>query len=918
MYKISSKLSAAILVTIFVASALAMTSDIKTVKATDYSIHSTPTTVYGYPQLGTLPSGVTPDYTTQTTAYMSITPNPIGKGQLSLINVWVTPGQPNFMHMSGYKITVQKPDGTHDVIGPFNSYIADDTAWIQFSPDQVGTWRFKFEQPGTYVPVGLYVSQPGAQGVQGSFLAGNQSFGGANSYYGENTVVQLMYPNGTYYLAKSIYYTPSSTDWQNLTVQENMVASWPTAAMPNDYWREPVSPMNREWISIMGYYPWNGIYYYPGGRMYYPSNYQYTPYVQAPNTAHVVWRRSGALGGLMGADMGYMSYTSGGGTPTIVFQGRCYQTVTKPMSTLINGSQVQEPVSVWECYDLRTGQVYWDQTGIVAPPTLVVGEEPVSSNQEALGLAASSWQINLVAITNPSGNTPGRLIKYSPYNGAVSLNVTCLPPGMTYGALVNYTQVYSLQTINDTAGIYRLILWDTRGTSSNFTTRILNNITWPMNGFPRGTVNLQGTDGAVDYEAGVAVYGSRFQWSYCIGHDITGVDLKTGAVLYHLVTNDSLKETAQTLSTFVADRGKFAYSAQNRHFNCYDIRTGAKLWESELTKYPWGNWWCYNIASIDLNETTGAIIAGTYDGYYAIDWATGKILWEFREMAPAFEEPYGTYPFFTGVKEADGKIFAYTGEHTPSQPISRGWSIYCINATNGNLIWKMPGPMTAGAIADGYLTASNSYDGYMYVFGKGKTTTTVTAPNTAIPKGTAITIQGTVMDMSPGDQGSQTNPVAPLDSPTQPGTIPCVNAASMTTQMAYLYEQQPIDGIWHNETITGVPVTLTAIDQSGNIIDIGTVTTNGYYGTFSHTWNPPNEGQYTIIASFSGDNSYGSSNAACALLVSTAAPSVTPTSSGQAETVNNDNTPLIYATAGIIAAIVIVGVFVILTLRKRA
>ena len=30
-----------------------------------------------------------------------------------------------------------------------------------------------------------------------------------------------------------------------------------------------------------------------------------------------------------------------------------------------------------------------------------------------------------------------------------------------------------------------------------------------------------------------------------------------------------------------------------------------------------------------------------------------------------------------------------------------------------------------GAVADGYLTGSDMYDGYMYVFGKGKSDTTV-------------------------------------------------------------------------------------------------------------------------------------------------------------------------------------------------
>ncbi len=38
-----------------------------------------------------------------------------------------------------------------------------------------------------------------------------------------------------------------------------MVASWPPSAIPTDYWIRPVSPDNREWWTISGNYPWNGM-----------------------------------------------------------------------------------------------------------------------------------------------------------------------------------------------------------------------------------------------------------------------------------------------------------------------------------------------------------------------------------------------------------------------------------------------------------------------------------------------------------------------------------------------------------------------------------------------------------------------------------------------------------------------------------
>ncbi len=204
-----------------------------------------------------------------------------------------------------------------------------------------------------------------------------------------------------------------------------------------------------------------------------------------------------------------------------------------------------------------------------------------------------------------------------------------------------------------------------------------------------------------------------------------------------------------------------------------------------------------------------------------------------------------------------------------------------------------------GAISDGYLAFLDEYDGYLDVFGKGLTQTTVTAPDTATPLGTQVLIRGTVMDQSPA----------------QPGT-PCVSAGSMSTQMEYLHMQIPIDGMYHNVTMTGIPVTLTAIDSSGKVINIGTVTSSAYYGTFEMAWTPPTEGTYKIVASFAGDDSYGSSGAATAIAVNPAATSAPSQTASQS--VTPDYTMTI--VAGVIAIIIVVILSVataILILRKR-
>jgi hypothetical protein len=181
----------------------------------------------------------------------------------------------------------------------------------------------------------------------------------------------------------------------------------------------------------------------------------------------------------------------------------------------------------------------------------------------------------------------------------------------------------------------------------------------------------------------------------------------------------------------------------------------------------------------------------------------------------------------------------------------------------------------------------------MYVFGKGKSATTVTAPDVIIQKGDGVVIKGTVLDLSPA----------------QPGT-PCVSKESMATQMEYLHMQHPIDGLDHDIQMTGVQVKLTAIGSDGSVVDIGEVTTNAYYGTFGKEWTPPAEGTYEIVASFAGDESYGSSGASTMVSVGPAsAPIEIP-----AQIAPPDYTMTI--VAGVVAIIVAVALVGILLFRK--
>ncbi len=835
-------------------------------------VESQQTTTYTNMQEGgsvPLPSGVTANLTLDTIPHMSFRPNPVGVGQNVLINLWIQPP----LHVARYfkdafKVTMTAPDGTQ-TSKTTSSYRADSTAWMEFAPDKVGNWTLKFDFLGAYFPAGNYTI------YQGAFF-----------YDPNNPVVNF---------PTSVYYKPSSYE-AKLIVQQEQVPGWPISPLPTDYWTRPVSPENREWWQVLGNYPSTG---FVGGGELWPNDtniysgcntysYAYTPYAQAPNSAHIVWKRVGAFGGLYGPGFGQDSMTSGGGTPSIIYQGRCYQSLTKVAQVNVNGIYYDQPTTVWQCYDLRTGEVYWEQTGVPAAQWIIYepGWAEVPGGDPSFGRNAY-----LATIQNLGGTAGGRLIKYNPYTGAVAQNISIAPfTSGTYWGCSDNAYFYSVQNIgNITNPNYRLINWTAHGDAGpsgstiNLSLRVVTNTSWPWASL-----------GTVDYEAGYAVSTlgitnpATGQGTASVSMDtwIMGARLSDGQLLYN-------KSTGVGWGTFpasCADHGKFAARFNDGHWHCFDMATGSQVWTSEDTTFPWGTFGCYGSQSYG-----GMLISNQYDGVAAFDWNTGKLSWFYQyKVQYPYENPYeDNYPWFTGVGQiADGKLYTYNTEHTTTQPVTRDWRMHCINITTGEPIWSIDGSMSPGALADGYLTASNTYDGYMYIFGKGKSATTVTAPDKAINLGESLVIKGTVLDQSPA----------------APGT-PCVSDESMSDWMAYLHLQRPMPN-----NATGVPVTLDVLDANGNYRTIDTLTTDAS-GTFSYMWQPDIPGKYTIIATFAGTESYGSSWAQTAFGVteSTATPATQ-------QVISLPPTELYFAlsTAAIIVAIAIVGAVLLTTLRKRA
>jgi hypothetical protein len=269
------------------------------------------------------------------------------------------------------------------------------------------------------------------------------------------------------------------------------------------------------------------------------------------------------------------------------------------------------------------------------------------------------------------------------------------------------------------------------------------------------------------------------------------------------------------------------------------------------------------------------------------------------------DTPYGIWPLwvFSGGSISGNGVYLLNVGHEYSPPLFRGAKQLALNTTTGELLWSIMGfdVTNAATIVDGVVTVLNAYDNQLYSYAKGPTAMTVAAPAAGAVEGKPITISGTIMDISAGAKQE-------AQSANFPNGLPCVSDESMTAWMEFVYMQQPCPN-----NVTGVQVTIDVIDSNGNQRPIGT-TTSDASGLFSLDWAPDIPGKYTVIASFAGSESYYSSYAEAAF---TAEEAPTSTSEPTPMPASTADVYILPGIAGIIIAIVVVGLVIILMLRKR-
>ncbi len=353
------------------------------------------------------------------------------------------------------------------------------------------------------------------------------------------------------------------------------------------------------------------------------------------------------------------------------------------------------------------------------------------------------------------------------------------------------------------------------------------------------------------------------------------------------------------------DKVAVLFGKENRVHYGFSLETGNFLWETEPEHYinAWDD--SLSVARMIANgKFYSTSISGIVNCY---DVKTGETLWTYEANDPYGEVAFSTNWWLRPMFLTDD--YAYFGhlEHSANNPRPRGAPFICLNATSGEEVWRIDGAFRQSRwggraiMGDSIIATQDTYNQQIYAIGKGPSALTVTAPNIGVQLGTSVMITGTVLDVSPGTQ----NDAMKLRFPNG---VPVMSDASQSDWMLYVYKQFPMP-----TSTTGVDVIISVVDSNGNFREIGTAQTDTS-GKYNLHWTPDIAGKYTVIATFAGSGAYYGSYSQTAFGVDEAPAATAAPTEPPASVTDQYFAP---AVAGIIIAIVLVGVVIVLMLRKR-
>jgi hypothetical protein len=871
-----------------------------------------------------------PPWTVPTWSYVAVTNDVIGVNQPFTIVYWPNAYPPTAQGAYGdrwtWTIEITKPDDSKETLGPYTSDPVGG-GWVSYTPTQTGTYTIV------------------------SIMAEHKITGSPNGFppgWG---------PYSFGYASVNDTYTGGTSDPVTVTVQEEPIPAWPEAPLPTQYWTRPINDANRNWYVLAGNWLAGAAQQYPIGA----AGGTTSPfgYGKAPESAHIMWATPFWAGGIMDerfGDTGYQTahYEGLGFTPPIILDGKIFYNVQSL------------PREGWYCLDLYTGETLYfhnttgpvtgtgggfDYSGSIAGEALSFGQIYNYESPNQHGGFPYLWSAPAQVMFGPTVSL-GPWMMFDAYSGNYICSIgnatqTELRPDATQmgGFWVQTTGAtgtavygkdgsilyYNIANLGNTTNPKRYLqVWNTSRAiwyepvwSSNEYWMWRPTLNYTFDGRNGFSLNVSIPDvqqggayflgflmgGALTVREGEYAIGgpagSNNEQGITQGH-LWALSLKPGqegTLLWNITFTPPSSAGNLTIQgpTVDPEDGVFLFScSQTRQRWGYSLETGQLLWgptpsEPQMNYYGMG-----------ANIYNGMLLSSGMDGVLiAYDIKTGQQLWNYTAAQVGYESPYGNYPIgITFI--ADGKIYLTSSEHSPTQPLWRGSYLRCVNASNGVELWKClfwgagMGAGSGAVIADGFIVGLNLYDNQIYCFGKGPSATTVTVQDDVISQGGSVLIKGTVTDQSPGATKLAKNL-------GYANGIPAISDEDQQAWMEYLYSQQVMPS-----NPKGVDVTLDAIDPNGNFIPIGTVTSD-MSGMFKKAFVPEVPGEYTIIATFAGSNSYYSSYAETAINVEEAPASPTPAT----ETTVQESPMLTYVLASVIALIVIVVAIGVLMLRRK-
>lgn len=818
--------------------------------------------------------------------YIGATPNPVGIGQETLLHVGITQQlQTQTMGWEGLTVTITRPDNTAETLGPFKTDSTGGTGAV-YVPTMVGNYTLQ-----THFPEQVTTAEKRAGGAA----------------------------IGTVMLS-------SNSQKISLVVQEEQLAIWPSIPLPTEYWTRPIDAQLHEWHKISS--NWVAI----------PDNLFALYNDDAPETAHILWAKElaagGLAGGLMGIDDLAHSYECGDAyqgkfSASVIIKGVLYYNKYESRGQPYVGNN--EIVAV----NLKTGDELWSKpligrTGTTTGRTVAAANRVIDGVSEqfpdGIGRRLAFGQVfywdsfNYHGVYGLLWTTDGTTwMAFDALTGRWIYTITNVPGSTTLRGLNG-----DLLRIQVNLAQGWVALWNATKMVNPQNTGGMSDGSWD----PHGNVyNATGTGAQVQaaYEWNITIPqglpGSAYQYKLgdrIVGSSTTNTEIVTWAI--SLRPGDEGRLLFRTAWKAPAD---WAAGNQSISRSAGSIDDGLITVWSKETNQHWGfstetgNYLWGPTAPQDYLDHYAHRTAIAYGKFFSCgmsgilhcyDAASGKLLWTFNADDPYNQVLWANQWHIRPLIITDGKFYLGTTEHSPVDPKPKGAPFVCVDIETGQELFRVDGLFRQtdwggrAVIGDSTIATMDTFDQRIYAIGRGPSALTVEAPMTGVTLGSRLVIRGTVNDISPGTKDA-------VLTMRFPNGVPAVSDESMSEWMLHVYKQFP-----RPTDATGVEVTIDVIDANGNYRNIGK-TVSDPSGMFSYTWQPDIEGSYTVIATFAGSKSYYPSYAQTTFVVDLS-PEATPTTT-QAPVLLSE-TYFIPAVIGLTVAIIAgFALMTLLLLKKR-